>query len=102
MPTNPNASGGLNESNLIVDMLRSAQESGAAIGDRLARNITNVRDGELGTVKYDFLGNTRTMPEPRDVLLSDDYPSKRYIAAKRLEDLCALLPRGGRKHPKEV
>jgi len=48
--------------------------------------ITNIRYGKLGEIKFDFRGKTETLKEPEDVILvgSQNILAQIYIARKLL------------------
>jgi hypothetical protein len=52
----------------------------------LRKEITNIRYGELGEIRFDFRGKTATMAEPKEIVIvgvKGEYP-KRFILRKIL------------------
>jgi hypothetical protein len=50
------------------------------------KEITNIRYGELGEIRFDFRGKTATMAEPKELVIvgvKGEYP-KRFILRKIL------------------
>jgi hypothetical protein len=53
---------------------------------KTAKQITNIRYGKLGEIKFDFRGKTQILKEPEDVILvgSQNILAQMYIARKLL------------------
>jgi hypothetical protein len=51
---------------------------------KTTKEITNIRYGKLGEIKFDFRGKTETLKEPEDVILvgSKNILAQMYIARK--------------------
>jgi len=52
--------------------------------NKTRKQITNIRYGKLGEIKFDFRGNTYSLEEPEDVILvgSPNILAQNYIARK--------------------
>ena len=83
---------------LIQELLQAGRDSLQQACKTFANQISNIRygpiSGDKGTILFDFLGTTREIPEPPDVLLVDYDGAARWIACEHLIMLAEITKEG--------